>query len=215
MKRIAIAFITGATLVGGVGYAATSVIGSGGVIQGCYKDQNGQLRVVASASECLPSEAPISWNVQGVKGDKGEPGSQGPQGDTGAVGPQGLAGPKGDKGDLGPQGPGGSQGPQGPSGPQGPAGPQGPTGPAASPQTLDVKHVSAAGFHVNNNSTRTGVASCPAGYRAMGGGFNLYSDSGKVLQSEKGGTDDWVVEVQTGLLEQADFQVDVTCVKLS
>ena len=64
-------------------------------------------------------------------------------------------------------------------------------------------------------TTPPAQGSPPAGYRAIGGGFNLYSDSGKVLQSEEGGTDDWVVEVQTGLLEQADFQVDVTCVELS
>jgi hypothetical protein len=74
--------------------------------------------------------------------------------------------------------------------------------------------VVAAGFHVGNNSVRTGVASCPAGYTATGGGFNLYAGSGTVLESEESGTDDWFVEVETGLLQQADFQVEVICVKL-
>jgi hypothetical protein len=35
-----------------------------------------------------------------------------------------------------------------------------------------------------------------------------------VLESEESGTDDWFVEVETGLLQQADFQVEVICVKL-
>jgi hypothetical protein len=201
MKRMAIGLVIGATLAGGAGYAAASVIGGTGVIQGCSKQENGQLRVVASASECLVSEAPIDWNVQGVKGD------------TGAAGPQG---PKGDSGAVGPQGPAGSQGAQGPAGPQGPAGLQGPAGAAGAAQTLDVVRVSAAGFHVGNNSSRTAFATCPAGYTASGGGFNVYAGSGKVVLSGTGGlATQWFVEVETGLLEQADFQVDVVCLKLS
>lgn len=31
------------------------------IINGCYKKENGQLRVVKNANECLPSEVPISW----------------------------------------------------------------------------------------------------------------------------------------------------------
>lgn len=36
--------------------------GEDNVIYGCYKKNNGQLRIVSNHSECLPSELPISWN---------------------------------------------------------------------------------------------------------------------------------------------------------
>ena len=78
--------------------------------------------------------------VKGEKGDtgaKGETGAQGPKGETGSQGPKGETGPKGDpgaKGDTGetgatgPKGDPGQTGPQGKTGQTGPAGPQGPKG---------------------------------------------------------------------------------------
>jgi hypothetical protein len=130
IRRVALAVTAGAivAIAGGVTYAVAD-IGGGGVINGCYKSQNGQLRLIDPATDhCLPSETAISWSQtgpQGPQGDKGDPGPAGPQG------PAGPAGPKGDKGDPGPQGPAGPQGipgPQGPAGPQGATGPQGPAG---------------------------------------------------------------------------------------
>lgn len=106
----------------------------GNVIDACYKANNGQLRIVSSASDCGPSEQHIVWNVQGIQGETGPmgpvgpvgpPGVAGPQGPTGPMGAMGPAGPQGDPGPQGPAGPQGSQGPQGPSGPQGPQGPAG------------------------------------------------------------------------------------------
>jgi hypothetical protein len=172
MKRIAIGLVIGAALAGGVGYAAATVIGGAGVIQGCYKKENGQLRVVGSASECLASESPINWNVQGVNGDKGDTGPQGPKGDTGDRGPQGFAGPQGPqgaKGDIGPSGPVGSQGPQGPSGPPGPAGPQGPAGATQVPGVYYTP--SSLNETIPSLQTRTIQAPCPAGKRVTGGGY--------------------------------------------
>jgi hypothetical protein len=70
-------------IAGGVTYAVAQV-GGGGVINGCYKSQNGQLRVIDPATGgCQPSESAISWSQtgpQGSKGDKGDPGPQGPAG---------------------------------------------------------------------------------------------------------------------------------------
>jgi hypothetical protein len=141
-RRVALAVtaVVAVAIAGGVTYAVAD-IGDGGVINGCYKSQNGQLRVIDPATDsCLPSETAISWSQtgpQGPKGDKGDPGPQGPagppgpagaQGPAGPQGPAGLQGPKGDKGDPGPQGP---AGPPGPAGPRGPAGPPGPTNPNA------------------------------------------------------------------------------------
>jgi hypothetical protein len=104
IRRVALA-VTAVAIVaiaGGVTYAVAE-IGGGGVINGCYKSQNGQLRLIDPATDsCHPSETPISWSQTGPQGPKGD---------------------KGDKGDPGPAGP------QGPAGSTGPAGPQGPAGP--------------------------------------------------------------------------------------
>ena len=89
IRRVALA-VTAVAIVaiaGGVTYAVAD-IGGGGVINGCYKSQNGQLRLIDPASDsCSPSETAISWGqtgTQGPKGDKGDPGPPGPQGPAGA-----------------------------------------------------------------------------------------------------------------------------------
>jgi hypothetical protein len=87
--------------------ALTGGADSTGVIHACSNPGNGNLRLVAAASQCHSGEQAVEWNVagpQGPKGDKGDTGPQGPKGDTGDAGPQG---PKGDTGDTGPQGPAG------------------------------------------------------------------------------------------------------------
>jgi hypothetical protein len=76
--------------VTGIAYATGSL--GGGTITGCRNNNNGQLRVVSTASECNSSEGIISWNAQGTTG---------PQGPSG---PQGQKGDKGDRGDRGPAG---------------------------------------------------------------------------------------------------------------
>jgi hypothetical protein len=77
-------------VAGGVTYAVAD-IGGGGVINACYKSQNGQLRLIDPATDhCLPSETSISWSQ------------------TGPQGPQGATGPPGAKGDPGPPGPAGA-----------------------------------------------------------------------------------------------------------
>jgi hypothetical protein len=90
---LAVTAVVVVAIAGGVTYAVAD-IGGGGVINGCYKSVNGQLRLIDPATDnCNPSETPISWNQAGTpgpKGDKGDPGPPGPQG------------PKGDKGDPGP-----------------------------------------------------------------------------------------------------------------
>jgi hypothetical protein len=96
-RRVAVA-VTAVVLVaiaGGVTYAVADV-GGGGVISGCYKSQNGQLRLIDPANDhCLPSETAISWGQAGTQGPPG------PKGDTGPAGPAGPTGPQGQKGDKG------------------------------------------------------------------------------------------------------------------
>jgi len=65
------------------------------MIYGCYKKKDGQLRIVAHLSTCLPSEASISWNKAGPSGPPGNPGSSGPPGNPGPSGPPGSQGPAG------------------------------------------------------------------------------------------------------------------------
>jgi len=61
-------------------------------IQAC-RNNDGNLRQVARASDCRPSETPVSWNITGPTGPQGPVGPQGPQGPQGPAGPQGQPGP--------------------------------------------------------------------------------------------------------------------------
>src|SRR3989440_7190243 len=60
-------------VAGGIAWAA--IPGAGGVINGCYQKNEGQLRVIDPGTDnCRPSEVAIVWNQQGVKGEKGDKG---------------------------------------------------------------------------------------------------------------------------------------------
>jgi len=114
IRRVALA-VTAVAIVaiaGGVTYAVAD-IGGGGVINGCYKSVNGQLRLIDPTTDsCNPSETAISWSQTGPQGPKGDKGDPGPQGPAGSTGPAGATGPQGQPGPTGPQG---AQGPPGPS----------------------------------------------------------------------------------------------------
>ena len=103
IRRVALA-ITAVAIVaiaGGVTYAVAD-IGGGGVINGCYKSQNGQLRLIDPATDsCHPSEKPISWSQTGPQGP---PGHRDPQVRQGPAGAQGPAGPDGTRWTDGPEG---------------------------------------------------------------------------------------------------------------
>jgi hypothetical protein len=88
IRRVALAVTAVAVvaIAGGVTYAVAD-IGSGGVINGCYKSQNGQLRLIDPATDsCLPSETAISWGQSGTQGPPGPPGPKGDKGDKGDPG---------------------------------------------------------------------------------------------------------------------------------
>jgi hypothetical protein len=95
-------------LVVTAGVVAAQSITAPNVINGCYDQKTGVLRISGS---CTAKETAISWNQVGPQGLQGEKGQQGDPG------PQGPPGEKGEKGDTGPQGPQGETGPQGPRGP--------------------------------------------------------------------------------------------------
>ncbi len=143
-------------LAGGVALAAGGIPGPGGVISACFNKTNGNLRVVASLSECRNSELPLQFNQVGQPGPVGP---QGPTGLTGAQGPTGLTGPQGLRGFTGAQG---AQGIQGIQGIQGAVGPQGPQGIQGVPGLAGL-----AGYEI---VTGQDAVVCPAGKTVVGGG---------------------------------------------
>jgi hypothetical protein len=88
--------VVGLILVGAGSVAAQT---SSQMINACYQNKTGLLKVLTSGTCDPKSETAISWNQVGPQGPQGEQGTQGPKGDTGPQGPQG------EKGDTGPQGP--------------------------------------------------------------------------------------------------------------
>jgi Lamin Tail Domain/Collagen triple helix repeat (20 copies) len=107
-----VALVTAATAFAG-GAALVPLPPGEAEINACRKLSNGVLRVPGPRGRCRRNEQPLSWNVAGPPGPRGEPGPAGPPGE------QGPSGPRGDAGPAGPQGPPGPQGPQGPPGPPG------------------------------------------------------------------------------------------------
>jgi hypothetical protein len=92
-----------ALLAVAAGTAYATIPSAGGVIHGCFKQFTGDLRLVDANAKCTSKERPISWSVQGPKGDtgpQGPPGPQGPDGQQGPAGPQGVPGPPGPAGGV-------------------------------------------------------------------------------------------------------------------
>jgi hypothetical protein len=73
-----------AAITGGIAYAAIPTTTTG-VINGCYENRLGILRVIdaEAGKTCTKYETPISWNQKGVKGDQGLEGAAGTDGADG------------------------------------------------------------------------------------------------------------------------------------
>lgn len=201
LRRVAVA-VTAVALVaiaGAVTYAVAD-IGGGGVINGCYKTQNGQLRVIDPATDhCLPSETAISWSQAG------------PQGSRGPTGPAGPAGPTGPRGPTGPQGAKGATGATGPQGLKGDTGARGPTGPAGANGVSGYEVVTGS-VDVPNGSLAQALLTCAVGKKVVGGGWDTnVSASGQNIFITKSapttaGTG-WIAAIQnnTGATVHATF----------
>jgi len=86
----AVGAVVATVLAGGIAWAA--IPGAGGVINGCYQNVEGQLRVIdPGTTSCRDSEVAIVWNEQGVKGDKGDKGDPGVPGRDSAAGRDGTS----------------------------------------------------------------------------------------------------------------------------
>jgi Collagen triple helix repeat (20 copies) len=163
------ALVLAALLValGGAAYAA--IPDSSGVINGCYDNVSGELRVFDSddgePKGCTRKETQLDWSRQG------------PQGPPGPQGPQGATGP---------------QGPSGATGPQGAVGPQGPPGLSGYLLVTVFTESSAA-------DNRGATAECPSGRKVLGGGGRIASPVGEhqrgvyIADSNPSGTDAWIV----------------------
>lgn len=81
--------VAGGVAIAGVGLARSAIPGGNGVIQGCYDNTNGALRVIdaEAGAQCQPPrETAISWSQVGPAGPQGVPGPAGPQGPAGPAG---------------------------------------------------------------------------------------------------------------------------------
>ena len=139
-RRMLVSATVALIVVGALsGAASAGAATTPSVINACYSKLLGVLRVVTPPlSNCLFTEAPLSWNTVGPVGPAGPQGNPGP---IGPQGPQGATGPQGNTGPQGPQGTPGATGPQGQTGAQGPQGDRGPAGPAGGPPPQNVRTV--------------------------------------------------------------------------
>ncbi|NDJ78965.1 MAG: collagen-like protein [Chloroflexi bacterium] len=113
--------------------------------------------------------------------------------------------------DQGPQGEPGPVGPQGVIGPEGPQGETGITGPPGEPGVNDLEVVE----RVKPDSDRpliTALATCPAGKRALGGGFRLDAETATVYISKPNATfTGWIVVARNPLGETVSLEAYATC----
>lgn len=160
----------------------------------------------------------------GPKGDIGPTGPAGgptgPTGDVGPTGPKGDVGPTGPTGDMGPTGATGATGPTGPAGATGATGPQGPKGATGSQGVKgDTGAQGPAGVSgwqriigtvsPDNENDKAVTATCPAGKKAIGGGFltsNVSNPSRVVITSSYPSSDGtWTA---TGIVQNTRFTND-------
>ena len=225
-KRIVVA-AAALVLLGAAGVAYATIPDGQGVIHSCFKKSGGSLRVIdAGVTQCADNELSLDWNragvqgPQGAKGDpgvpgpagpagaKGDPGPRGPAGADGAAGPQGA---KGDKGDAGPAGPQGPQGPTGPQGPQGAEGPAGQPGPAGTSDLAGYEVVLGPRKWVDAGEFVVVAADCPAGKKAVGGGY--HSSSVRVNDSNpRTDGSGWEAHGQGDFLGDREIRAYAVCV---
>jgi Collagen triple helix repeat (20 copies) len=114
----------------------------------------------------------------------------------------GPAGPKGDKGDAGPKGDPGAPGPKGDKGDRGPAGPSG---------ISEYKVVLSNSTDLNPGQFDSAVALCPAGQKAIGGGFNASPGVVVTFSETDANTKSWMTEARNYAATQGWIQAMVIC----
>ena len=176
--------IVATVLAGGVAWAA--IPGDGGVYSACMLKNVGTVRLIDKSlppsnlmSRCTALETEIAWNKQGpqgLQGIQGLPGQSGANGADGRPGVQGPPGPTGDKGDPGQNGADGAPGPQGQPGERGAQGEQGPEGIPGVPGGLSGYELAFKCCQDLPSGFSSTVVDCPAGKRAISGGYEGYGN---------------------------------------
>jgi collagen triple helix repeat protein len=89
-----VAVATMAVLLFTGGAASASIPDASGVYQGCYRRNQGSLRIIdgASGDSCSNNEVAVTWSQTGPQGPKGTTGDTGATGAKGDKGDQGLMG---------------------------------------------------------------------------------------------------------------------------
>jgi len=131
-------------------------------------------------------------DIAGIKGIGGPVGPQGPQGAKGDNGPRGAQGIQGI------QGPVGLRGDPGPSGAAGPTGPPGVTGPAGAPGLSGYQIVTRTSA-VDQTTPKGDILPCPAGKRAIGGGYETVGQNTgltTVFNGPNAAGTGWTVQVE-------------------
>lgn len=205
-----------------------------GIVNACYRNHtnpgdnnNGEVRLVNEAEDCLENETSIAWAVEGQQGGTGPQGNVGPPGPEGPAGPQGETGPAGPQGEPGPTGPPGPPGEQGPPGPRGdtgaagppgrdgrdgrdgadgPPGPQGPAGPPGATGITEIETVSVRDEAADGVVT----ANCPPGKTVLSGGARVRA--GMLIDSYPGSATSWTAKADPRFTEPVpDLEVFAIC----
>jgi hypothetical protein len=91
--RVLVALAVAGAVFGITTAVQASIPDATGVFHGCYKQNNGQLRVIdtGAGQACLPSENSVTWSQTGPTGARGPTGAKGATGPKGATGSAGTA----------------------------------------------------------------------------------------------------------------------------
>jgi hypothetical protein len=93
INRAAVAAVAAATLMAFLLAGASRAEAS--TIFACVKKHTGTTRIVSKTTRCKKGETKLSWNSQGLAGQRGANGSQGAPGSPGTPGLEGREGPQG------------------------------------------------------------------------------------------------------------------------
>ena len=116
---------------------------------------------------------------------------------------------------AGPQGPQGEQGPQGTQGPQGPQGPQGTPG---APGISGFQVVDGPTVSVDPGRTSQSTATCPAGKKAISGGYETGSSANVTLNRtgpSSAAATGWYVRITNNDAARKDWNAQAICVNVA
>jgi hypothetical protein len=106
--------------------------------------------------------------------------------------------------------------PAGPQGPQGPQGEQGPAGPQGAPGISGFQIVESPAINVDPGRTAQGTVTCPAGKKAISGGYETASSSNVTLnRTGPSGTTAWYVRITNNTAAAKTWNAQAVCVNVA